>query len=173
MRALLVSVTAAAALLAAGCSSDTPDQTDTTQSTPTRVAAKIAPVSAFTEVVAEYTPQLQAAAAEAETTCQAAEAAKGCQDAYHRFGNIASQLHGGLLAVHGVGLDTYQGAPPAGMASLLSDTETLASRASRMADTYHAAVCADVVLDCTKEKTYAQLSAAELVQKLAAWDAHM
>jgi hypothetical protein len=29
------------------------------------------------------------------------------------------------------------------------------------------------VMSCTKERTWAQLAAAELVQKLAAWDAHM
>jgi hypothetical protein len=140
---------------------------------PTTVAAKVAPVSAFTQVVTKYRPKLEQAAQLGQAACDAASAGADCQTAYAQFGDIAADFHGDLLAPHAVGTDTYQGTPPTKIAGLLADTETLASRASRMTAEYQAAECPDVVLDCTKERTWAQLSAGELVQKLAEWDSHM
>lgn len=175
MRAFVLAGSILAVLLAAGCASSTPDQPDesTTRSSPTTITPKTAPVSAFTEVVAEYKPQLEKAAANGQTACLKARESAECQDAYSLFSTIASNFHGDLLAVHGAGTATYQGAPPQEISSLLNDTEALASRATRMADTYTASTCPDIVFDCGKEKVWAQLAAGELVQKLAAWDAHM
>jgi outer membrane murein-binding lipoprotein Lpp len=173
MRALLVSVSVVGVLLVAGCSSSEQQPDRPTSVKPTTVAAKVAPMSAFTQVVAEYKPKLEQASALSQSACSAASEASGCQTAYDQFGDIAAELHGDLLAPHAAGTTTYQGAPPKEIAALLADTETLASRASRMTSEYKAADCPDVVLDCTKERTWAQLSVGELVQKLAEWDAHM
>lgn len=173
MRALLVAVSIVGAVLAAGCSSNEPQEDAQTSVKPTTVAAKVAPVSAFTQVVAEYAPKLEQAAALSQSACTAASEASDCQTAYSQFGDIAADFHGDLLAPHAAGTETYQGAPPKQIAALLADTETLASRASRMTADYKAADCPDVVLDCTRERTWAQLSVGELVQKLAEWDAHM
>ena len=183
MRSLIVAASVAAAALAAGCSSSAPGSPNESANRPssaltssaplTTVAQKQAPVSAFAQVVAEFGPQLVQLAANAETDCSTASDSAPCQDAYGMFGTLALQLQAALQDVHSPLSASYLGAPPEEISVLVNDTEELASKASSMASTYGLADCPDPVTSCVQERLYAQLSAAELVQKLAAWDAHV
>jgi hypothetical protein len=183
MRTLIVAVSAVAVALAAGCSSGEPapanesaNQSSSNSARPAPVSTvppKLAPVSAFAQVVAEFGPQLVQLADDAETDCSAASDSAACQDAYGMFGRRVDQFKVALLMVHSPSSASFLGAPPEEISSLVGDTEELASRASSMASAYELADCPDLVMSCVQERTYAQLSAGELVQKLAAWDAHI
>ncbi len=183
MRTLIFVVSAATAALAAGCSSHEPTPADESANRSSSnsvhpapvstVPPKQAPVSAFAQVVAEFGPQLVQLAADAETDCSAASESAACQDAYGMFGSRVDQFEFALLMIHSPSSASYLGTPPEEISSLVSDTEELASRASSTASAYELADCPDLVMSCIQERTYAQLSAGELVQKLAAWDAHM
>lgn len=183
MRTLVVAVSAVAAALTAGCSSGEPtsanevaNRLSSNSARPVPVSTvppKQAPVSAFAQVVAEFGPQLVQLAADAEADCSAASDSAACQDAYGTFGRRVDQFEFDLLMVHSPSSASYLGAPPEEISSLVSDTEELASRASSMASAYELADCPDLVMSCIQERTYAQLSAGELVQKLAAWGAYI
>lgn len=101
------------------------------------------------------------------------ESAAACQDAYRTFGQLARQLHDRLADRHRPSSETYVGAPADEITSLLQDTESLADRAAIMANTYETAQCLDTVSSCIQERVFAQVSSGELMQKLAAWDAHI
>lgn len=180
MRTLILAVSAAVAVLSAGCSSAEPASTNESAnlsvSDPAPISTvppKQAPVAAFAQVVAEFGPQLVQLAADAEVDCSAASDSAACQNTYGMFGRKVDQLEVGLLMVHSPSSASYIGAPPQEIDSLVSDTEELAGRASSMASAYELADCPDLVMSCVHERTYAQLSASELMQKLAAWDAYI
>ena len=177
MRALIAVAVTAAALLA-GCSSDdgeraTPPRSTTTSEAPPTSPPKVAPISAFAQVVSEYRDNLVQLAADTEADCAASDTAQVCQDAYRMFDTIVSQFQMAMLDVHSPSSSTYLGAPPDNIRALVEDTEELASKASRMASAYSLATCPDPVTSCVQEKVFAQAAAAELVQKLQAWDPHI
>jgi hypothetical protein len=174
MHTLIVTVTAAAVALVTGCASNTPtpSSTATGSAPPTTVEQKQAPISAFAQAVAEFRPQLTRTAADAKTICEEASNSAPCQNAYGMLGRLADELYVALLEVHSPLSPSYLGAPPEVISSLVSDTEELAGKVSSMASAYELADCPDLVTTCTQERLYAEMSATELVQKLAAWDAH-
>jgi hypothetical protein len=178
MRALIAALSAAALVLVASCSSNDgadprPRPTGSTrEATPSSSPQKTAPVSAFAQVVAEYQPNLILLAADADTSCVTADDAAACQAAYGTFEGVAAQFMAEMLAVHSPSSSTYLGAPPGEVRTLVADTEELAGKASQMASAYQLATCPDPAA-CVQEKVFAQTAAAELLQKLGAWEPHM